>query len=129
MRLERMTRGSLDVIREEGERPIYKETAFFHALKKELLAAGVPCIKKLMHKDGHMVSEHQYYVRSQKKDWEWCLWFDSFALRDACEDYRKEGKVVLLVEEHGPGFPFQLAAVEERERETAKRDRQYMQAA
>ena len=123
MRLERTGRGSLDVIREDADRPIYKESSFFHALKNRLLKEGFPCINRLMEKDGHMVSSGVHYVRSQKRNWTWCLWDGNHQIQDTAKTYREDGKVSLLVEEDDTGFPFQLVQVEGHEREQAEKAR------
>lgn len=45
----------------------YGESAFYYALKKKLIEMGYDVIKKLMWKDGHMVDDNQYYIRSRSR--------------------------------------------------------------
>ncbi len=60
------------VFREKGDKAFYGvmnaagESNLFHAIKKHLNAKGFDLIKKRMHKDGHMVSELQQYIRTRK---------------------------------------------------------------
>lgn len=60
------TKTLLTVIREKSEKKIYSESRFYHLLKKHLNKLGWDLIKKRMWKDGHMVSEQEFYLRSRK---------------------------------------------------------------
>jgi hypothetical protein len=57
----------------------YKETAFWHDLKKAMQAMGFDVIKKLMYKDGHMVDDNQHYLRDRK--WGYCVYDGEHAIR------------------------------------------------
>ena len=81
------------VEKEEGDAPIYGESVLFHKIKSILNANGFDIIKKLMWKDGHLVSEQEYYLRDRK--WRWCIHDNHFAVRNLAEDYRLDGNVSL----------------------------------
>lgn len=76
-----------------------RESNFLHNVKKELRAQGWDVIKKRMWKDGHMVDEHQHYIRDRQHTF--AIWWTSYALRDSAEDFNKEGSVTLQVERYG----------------------------
>ncbi len=60
------------VYREKGDKAYYGvinaagESALLYAIKKLLNLQGYDLIKKRMHKDGHLVSEMQQYLRTRK---------------------------------------------------------------
>ena len=84
------------IIRKEPkDKKVYSDSALFYKIKKALQALNFDCIKKLMVKDGHMVSEGIYYVRDRKG--EWALWNPNYQVRSAYQDFNK-GKVVLRLE-------------------------------
>ncbi len=64
--------GYIEVFREKGDKAYYGvmnaagESNLFYAIKKHLNARGFDLIKKRMHKDGHMVSDMQQYIRTRK---------------------------------------------------------------
>ena len=85
-------------VNKEGKDPrVYSESRFFHQVRVTLQSYGYNVIKKLMWKDGHMVSDSQYYIRERKG--KWAIWYPEYALRFVYEDYNKEGKVTLRLEE------------------------------
>lgn len=87
---------SLKVYR-DGDKKIYKETEFWHKLKKHLnYHWKSDLIKKIMIKDGHMVSDHVYYLRDRK--WKYCIWDGNHQLRLVYENFNKEDFVLLHVE-------------------------------
>lgn len=67
-------------------------TALWYEIKKQLVAQGYDVVKKLMYKDGHMVSDTEYYVRHRK--WLWAIWDGGYAIRftatalNACDSVR-----------------------------------------
>lgn len=84
---------TLTVTREAGDRKLYKESDFWHALKKHLNATyHQDCIKKLMYKDGHLVDDMQYYLRQRK--WNYAIMDNYYAIRKVTEPYN-EGEVTL----------------------------------
>jgi len=83
------------VIREKKDPKIYSESLLFHKIKKILQAKGYDCIKKPMSKDGHLVSDHVYYVRDRK--WAWCLWDGNHQIKLAYADYNS-GELTLRLE-------------------------------
>ena len=84
-----------------GDSPkIYKESQFWYELKKLLQKNGYDVIKKLMTKDGHMVSEGIYYLRSRKLKAQGAtmIWDANYQIRFTCEPYNQNGEVTLSVE-------------------------------
>jgi len=80
------TRGGLRVIRTDDDPKIYKESEFWHKLKTYLNDwHSFDLIKKLMYKDGHMVDDHQYYLRDRK--WNFCIFDNYYALRCVHEPF------------------------------------------
>lgn len=73
------------------------ESDLFFRLKKTLQALGEDVIKKLMYKDGHMVSDYDYYVRSRnaKEVGSYGIYNPSSSIRDGAEVYNREGSVIL----------------------------------
>lgn len=59
---------------------------------------GEDVIKKEMSKDGHMVSDHVYYVRSRKvgRPGAYAIYDANYAVRNAAEDFNN-GAVNLVV--------------------------------
>lgn len=88
-----INRNSVIVTREATDRKIYKESLFYYLAAKELKKQGHDVVKKLMYKDGHMVSDNQYYIRERK--WKWSAYDNYFALRFVYERYNKENSVEL----------------------------------
>ncbi len=102
----RVTGGSAKVIRGTGPK-IYKETAFWQDVRRSLMKQGYDVIKKLMWKDGHMVDDTQYYVRSRKYTPDsFMLSQTDYAIRAVYDEYNKEGEVTLAVDGSlsGEGF-------------------------
>ena len=92
----RLTGGHVTVYRDGGPK-IYSDSAFWHAVKRELQKQGHDVIKKLMWKDGHMVDDNQYYVRSRKyTPTSFMLSQTDFAIRSVYDDYNKEGKATFF---------------------------------
>ena len=55
-------------------------------------------IKKRMCGDGHLVAETETYVRSRRWGPEaFAVWHSAYAVRATCEDYNREGRVLLDV--------------------------------
>lgn len=76
-----------------------RESHFLHSVKEELRSQGWDVIKKRMWRDGHMVDEHQQYIRDREH--KFAIWWGSYQLRDAAEDFNKAGFVELTVERYG----------------------------
>lgn len=91
---------SLRLEKTEGEKRYKNESAFWYALKKLLIDAGYDVIKKLMFKDGHMVDDHIYYIRSRniKKKDSFMIHDSAYAIRDVAEDWNRlpPGEVMSL---------------------------------
>jgi len=75
----------------DGEK-YYTESAFYHALKKELIKMGYDVIKKLIQKDGHLMGDrYMYYIRERK--WNWCLVDPHYAINDINKRFNEDRKV------------------------------------
>jgi hypothetical protein len=83
------------VRKEDKDKKIYRDSELFHKIKRELQALGFDCIKKERVKDGHLVSEGEYYIRDRK--WEWWIFNPDYQIQAAYQDYN-EGKVTLRLE-------------------------------
>lgn len=91
-RLFVLPEGRFSLVRsQEPNTRLYTDSALLHHLKKVLLAAGYDMIKKRMWKDGHMVDEHQQYVRSRKTGpaMSFAIWHGGYAINSACEGYNQ----------------------------------------
>lgn len=84
------------VITRTDKRNFHSESVFLYHVKNELIRQGHDVIKKRMHKDGHLVSDTQQYIRSRHftKPGSFCIFSGFYAIRGANEDYNA-GKVVL----------------------------------
>ncbi len=82
------------------------ESAFWHWVKVQLRARGYDVIKKAMTKDGHMVDEHVYYVRTRKYmtaarksgGKEFCVYDSMSSTYLVTDSLRERGVVHLTVE-------------------------------
>lgn len=81
------------VEKEPGDKKIRTESQFFYELKKALKKNGYDVIKKLMSKDGHLVSEGIYYIRERKGDW--AIYDCDYQIRNTVEEYEKHGWIYL----------------------------------
>ncbi len=99
MRLLR-SQNRVKLIRESGDRALRNESDLFYQLRNLLLAEGEDVIKKEMAKDGHMVSDGIYYVRSRKigRPGAFAIWDANYQIRDSREDFNSEGEVTLVLE-------------------------------
>lgn len=91
--------GVVIITKEKDDPKYYKETTFWHALKKELLNQGYDVIKKLMWKDGHLVDSDLYYIRTRKirgKD-SFYIYQNDGAIRLVFEDFNNHGTQTLEV--------------------------------
>ncbi len=110
MKLE--IKGSLlEVEREKGDARLRKgggyggtaETQLFSHIRRALQGLGFKnVVHKRMWRDGHMVDDHQTYVRfdipTERGTFRFCIYNGSWALYDAGERLRENGRVGLLVE-------------------------------
>lgn len=67
------------LVTRENSHKVYSESLLWYQIKQELIKQGYDVIKKLMYKDGHLVSEEEHYIRDRK--WGWCLRDGYFAIR------------------------------------------------
>ncbi len=92
----KLSNGGCKVTREIKDPKIYSESRLLYLVKKELIRQGYDVIKKLMSKDGHLVSDTEHYIRDRRD--KFAIWFGSYALRFSYEDYNKDGEVIYQVE-------------------------------
>ena len=95
------------VFREPGDPAYYGvsyaagESALLYAIKKKLNSMGYGLIKKRMHKDGHLVSEMQQYLRTRKPsgdpEKDIYLYNGAWAVRGIEADFNKGGCRLELV--------------------------------
>ena len=99
----RFEEGMVEITRGAGEKAVSSESAFWFAVKMALRSQGHNVIKKLMAKDGHMVSDGIYYVRSRNmaKPGAFAIWDDQYAVRNVAEDFNT-GKPLTLKLETNP---------------------------
>lgn len=84
--------------REPGEPRCTSESQVLHRLKVALNAQGYSLIKRLMWKDGHMMSDTQHYLRAKnRKDTNgiFAVYDACYAIRNLCTDYNS-GRVACL---------------------------------
>jgi len=102
-----LTENHCEVVRESHD-PRFKdggwgsaESTLLHHVKKELIKQGFDLIKKRMWKDGHLVDDRCQYLRTRKPtgyaDKDIYVWDGNYQVRNAAEDFNKEGKVVYNV--------------------------------
>jgi DNA-binding LacI/PurR family transcriptional regulator len=83
------------VVVERGASPkIYSESALMHKVKLELRSQGYDVIKKLMHKDAHMVDESQHYIR--ERNYAWAIYDSEWVIRRTYEDYNAANRNLVL---------------------------------
>lgn len=83
-------------LKEDGGDP---NSRLYYRIKEILNDEGYGLIKKRMWKDGHLVDvERQYLATRNPNGQNFCIYDNQYALRDARDEYNKEGKVTLHVE-------------------------------
>lgn len=89
--------GHCIVTKEDGDVRYYNDSRLFYAIKKKLISMGFDVIKKRMWRDGHLVSDHQQYIRSRNYKHPKAFWmyWGSEAIRSAYEDFN-QGEVTLV---------------------------------
>jgi len=99
--------GYCKVTKEDGDKYIstsgysrQKETTLLYRIKKELIKQGYDMIQKRMWRDGHMVDDHQNYIRTRCSidDDNWFgIYNGSWQIFDAGERYNQDGEITLAV--------------------------------
>ena len=91
------TGNRVTVTRDPGDPRVSNESNFWYKLRNTLKKMGEDVIKKEMSKDGHMVSDHVFYVRTRKfgREGAWGIYDSSYALRDAAKEYNEKGQISL----------------------------------
>lgn len=93
--------GTVTLTREPGDPRMRTESTLLHHLKIKLNTypsdVGIDWIKKRMWRDGHMVDEHQQYIRERRErdGHQWAIYHDSYALRDAGQEFDRDGETTL----------------------------------
>jgi len=102
------------VTREKGDKKFYNgtgwdpnrsgdkgESVLLHYVKLALIKQGYDLIKKRMAKDGHMVDDHQQYLRTRKSTGnpmkDIFILNDTWAIAGAEKSYNEDGEVILKV--------------------------------
>lgn len=86
------------IISREGGQKIYDESQLLHHIKLELKKNGFDVIKKRMYKDGHLVSDNQFYLRDRKG--KFCIFDQAFAIRNLASDYNNDNEVYLTYKQY-----------------------------
>ena len=76
------------------------ETTLLYKVKNELKKQGYNLIQKRMWKDGHLVSEHQNYLRTRTwngNDGEFCIYNSSWQVEDAGKEYNRKGEYLFML--------------------------------
>lgn len=96
--------GRVNVRRQDGDPAARSESDFFYKLRNQLLEEGDDVIKKEMAKDGHMVSDGIYYVRSRntRRPGAFAIWDDQYAIRDTRKAYNRGEDLSLAYVDIGP---------------------------
>ena len=89
--------------REKGEPRVKDESQMLHRLKLILNERGHDLIKKIMHKDGHLVDGLQHYLRARKQNnlkrgRIWAIHDPNYSIYDSARWYNQWGRVTLTVE-------------------------------
>jgi hypothetical protein len=81
------------VTKEKEDPRFYSESHFLYFVQQELKKQGYNVVKKLMHKDGHLVSETQHYIR--QTNYEWAIWNPYYTIYGAHDKFNEFGEVEL----------------------------------
>jgi len=104
------TPGYCIVEREPGD-PVFRDSSWgsgesrlLYHVKRILNKRGHDFIKKRMHKDGHMVSENQLYLRT-RRTWHsltcFAIWNSNWAVAGVERDFNENGIVILAFDDLG----------------------------
>ena len=91
---------SILIIKEDSDPKFYRESTLLYHIKKMLNQDGYNLIKKLMWKDGHLVSDSQHYLRTKNKSCNKphiCMWDNDYQIRLLHKDFNNNGHVCLTV--------------------------------
>ena len=84
-----LTESKIIVTREPSDKPYplsaAGESRLMYHVKLALIGQGHDVIKKLMWKDGHLVSDTEHYIR--ERSGKWGAWYPAYAIRYATEDF------------------------------------------
>lgn len=91
---------TLTVFREQGDKRFNSGSQFLYAVKKNLLSAGIPVIKKRMWKDGHLTADTETYLRSPRSRSEptFHIYYPDYQISEASADWNQNRVVFLTVD-------------------------------
>lgn len=94
--------GTLTIQREEGDAYASNESVLLYWVKQQMNVRGLDLIKKRMAKDGHMMDDHQQYLRSRNKKLYpgFQIYNGRWALEGIHEPFNKFERVSLIVQPH-----------------------------
>ena len=81
--------GICRVGRQEGDMPIKSESHLLYRIQQELKQQGYNVVKRLMWKDGHLVSDTQHYIRA--RGGEWAIVDSFYTIQNSAVYYRDNG--------------------------------------
>ena len=79
--------GTIEIEKEDTDKKYYSESVLWYAIKKKLISMGYDVIKKEMVKDGHLVDDGQYYVRSRNKKKGFWIYDPNYAIKALYHDF------------------------------------------
>ncbi len=90
---------SITAFLDNDEDLIRSESDLWYRVKNTLISMGHDVIKKQMTKDGHLVSDGVYYVRTRKQDGfgSYMIYDDRYAIRNIKDEMNTSGMVKLDV--------------------------------
>lgn len=85
--------GTLAASREDGDKPIYRESTLWYHIKKVLNAQGHRFVRQVPSKDGHLTSAPYYLKPGRGSKDKIMIADDYYAIFNPAEEYRKYGFV------------------------------------
>ena len=83
------------IIKRNNDKKIYNESILYFKIKEKLNKRGFNLIKKLIHKDGHMMGgPRNYYLRDRK--WNFCFIDYDYQIRALHENYNNNEDTILF---------------------------------
>ena len=87
------------ITRDQGDKRVKDESDLLYRLRNFLIANGEDVIKREMSKDGHLVSDGVYYIRSRHhgRPGTYYIYDPNYAVRDLAQEYNDTGVVDLAI--------------------------------
>ena len=83
------------IIKRNNDKKIYNESILYFKIKEKLNKKGFDLIKKLIHKDGHMMGgPGVYYLRD--RNWNFCFIDNEYQIRSLQENYNNNEDTILF---------------------------------